>query len=387
MKEKKKFFACLAIIFAFSVLAIIMFSYQPVKAERNDFERGITYATFDTELLGNEDEYRNIDKMLTIGADWVSFVPIWYQDNATSTEITRDSDLSPTDENMREFIRYFHEKKVRILLKPFVDARDQTWRAKFEPDNWSVWFEEYQNFIWHFANIAEEEAVELFCVGCEYTSSDQDQYGNWSVTIEGIKDRYSGDLIYAADYPSYDEVCFWDLLDFVGIDAYFPLYEDDNPSLSDLIDGWNNALDEVEDWLEESENDDKNVIFTEIGYESKPKCWESPGYTDSDKTDVIAQDMCYKALFSTAPGRSWLEGMFIWWWDNPSTDDAEGGLIDNGWTPKGKPAEVTIMWYYSLYSKVNYTLFVLVSFSLIIVLLGVTILIIKKYVRKRKEKR
>jgi len=189
------------------------------------------------------------------------------------------------------------------MLKPYVDAEDDTWRAEFEPTNWSEWFASYQTFIWHYAEMAENYNIELFCVGCEYKSSDADRYENWSITIEGIRTRYSGKIIYSADWSNYGDICFWNLLDFIGIDAYFPLFNGDDPALSNLINGWNDALDGVEDWLETSGNDDKDVIFSEVGYESQPKCWKCPGDTGSNEVDVAAQDLCYQALFSTIPGR------------------------------------------------------------------------------------
>lgn len=361
-----------------SIIALFAEDYRPVAPKNSDFQRGISYVPFDTDLLLDEEEYKNIDQMLNIGATWVSIVPIWYQDNETSTEITSDYELAPSDKSILEFVHNLQEKDIKIMLKPMVDAIDQTWRAKFEPTNWSVWFASYQNFIWHFADMAEEEEIELFCVGCEYTSSDQDLYDNWSVTIEGIRARYSGDIVYAADYPSYDKVCFWDLLDYVGIDSYFPLYEGENPSLADLIDGWNTALDEVEEWLKESGNDDKNVIFTEVGYEAQPNCWESPGFTGSDELDVNAQDMCFKAMFSTAPGKAWLEGIFIWWWDNPTTHDAGGGLNDNGWTPKGKPAENTITNYYKYSFGFSVRIFLIIMFMIDLSAIGIIIILHKR---------
>jgi len=79
------------------------------------------------------------------------------------------------------------------------------------------------------------------------------------------------------------------------------------PSIQDLTKGWNDALDNIEDRLKDSNFDGKEVIFTEVGYESQPKCWESPGYTGKKEIDVFAQDMCYKALFSSVPNRSWIK--------------------------------------------------------------------------------
>ena len=324
-------------------------SYDPIISQNPNFQRGITYVPFATDLLLNENEYDNINRMLATNSEWVALIPIWYQENGTSTIITPHAEESPSDASIRYAIQYLHSKNKNVMLKPYVDARDETWRAEFQPLNWSAWFSSYQKFIWHYAEIAEDEDIELFCVGCEYKSSDTMRYDDWLTTITGIWNRYSGNLTYAADWSNYDSVCFWDLLDYIGIDAYFPLYEGNNPNLSDLINGWNLALNNIEEWHIQSNFSDIQIIFTEVGYESQPICWENPAETGKNAVDLNAQDLCYKALFSTVPSRQWLEGMFIWWWDNPTTHDTGGGLNNNGWTPKGKPSEITISNYYGFY--------------------------------------
>ncbi|MGQ4874344.1 MAG: glycoside hydrolase family 113 [Promethearchaeia archaeon] len=375
---KKKLFIIFIILLIIFIpaLALISLDYYPKIPKNPQFKRGITYVPFSSDLLLDEDEYKNIDHMLSIGADWVALVPIWYQKNYTSTEIMSNYEDTPSDKSIREAIEYFHDKGKKVMLKPYIDSLDEVWRAEFQPTNWTEWFKSYQNFIWHFSEIAEDENVEIFCVGCEYISSDEDRYLNWSKTIEGIRGRYSGKLTYAADWTNYDSVCFWDLLDYIGIDAYFPLSEKNNPSFSDLINGWNDALDNIEKWLKDEFNSEKEVIFTEVGYESQPKCWQNPAATESEESDVYAQNMCYKALFATIPDRSWLGGMFIWWWDNPSTDDADGGLDDIGFTPKGKPAEFTISLYYNIIA--DRIVFPISTSIFCVIIIGIIILILRR---------
>lgn len=376
------------IVSFFSFLYLNYTYYRPIELKNSKFQRGITYVAFDKDLLLKESEYDNIDMMLNLGADWVSIVPIWYQKTDSSINITEDDDLTPSDKSIIELIEYLHNKDKKILLKPLVDSYDETWRAEFEPTNWSLWFSSYQNFMLHYADIAQQEDIELFCVGCEYKSSDETHYYNWSKTIEGIRSIYKGSITYAADWSNYEDICFWDLVDYIGIDAYFPLYYHEFliPSIQDLINGWNDALDDIEEWLEDSDFDDKKVIFTEVGYESQPKCWESPGYTGKVEVDINAQDMCYKALFSSIPDRSWIKGMFIWWWDNPSTHDVGGGLINNGWTPKGKPAEDTISNCYKSFNEKNPNdLDKIIGLILSFCILGTTIIFIIIIDKKSKR--
>ena len=236
MNKQKNFIVILILILIFIPISFLIVIYSIPSTPRNlNFRRGMTYAPFSTDLLEDNDEYENIDDMLSLGVDWVSVVPIWHQENKTSTDIFSSFEESPSDKGIEKFIKYLHSKNVEVMLKPYVDALDDTWRAEFEPSSWDDWFDSYQDFIYHYTKMADEEDVEMFCVGCEYKSSDVNEYDNWEDTIKGIKKRYSGPITYAADWSNYYDVCFWELLDYIGIDAYFPLYEGDNPELSDLI--------------------------------------------------------------------------------------------------------------------------------------------------------
>jgi hypothetical protein len=317
-------------------------AYSPAVPASGGFMRGMTYATFQAGLLNQDAEYANIDRMLALGCDWVAVTPIWYQDSAVSTVVAPDPAESPGDDEISRFIAYLHAKGIKVLLKPCVDARDGAWRAEFNPQSVESWFESYRDFIFHFAEMAAAANVEMFCAGCEYKWSDENQRDQWALTIQGIRQRYPGKLVYAADWSNYQRVAFWDLVDFVGIDAYFPLSFESDPPLSKLRDGWAAALDAIEGWLRSSGLGWRKVVFTEVGYESKPGCWQNPGDTSGASADAAAQDACYKALLMTAPARDWLDGIVFWWWDNPSTHDAGGGPDNAGWTPKGKPAEQTL---------------------------------------------
>ena len=47
----------------------------------------------------------------------------------------------------------------------------------------------------------------------------------WIELIQKVRAVYQGQLTYAANYDNYQEVDFWEHLDFIGINAYFPLRE------------------------------------------------------------------------------------------------------------------------------------------------------------------
>jgi len=121
------------------------------------------------------------------------------------------------------------------------------WRGEIQPSD--EWFESYSNFINFFAEFAEQNDVELFCVGCEYkeTTGETEQ---WENVIQGVRERYSGPITYAADWTNYQDIEGWDYVDYVGIGAYFPLtLFNSDQTFEELKTVWNNHANEIEAWL------------------------------------------------------------------------------------------------------------------------------------------
>ena len=49
---------------------------------------------------------------------------------------------------------------------------------------------------------------------------------------------YSGKLTFGANwYLEYEDVTFWDDLDYIGIQAYFPLTKKENQGVDELVKG------------------------------------------------------------------------------------------------------------------------------------------------------
>lgn len=321
--------------------------YKPVVSANPAFQRGITYFPVKAPLSELPGQKKNLERMLATGVDWVALVAVWYQQSRTSTLIGPDPKETASDESVREVIRFLHAKGAKVMLKPYVNSHDGVWRATFEPKNVDTWFSSYRRFINHYAEMAAEEDVEMLCVGVEYSWCDRRNRDQWLDVVDAVRSRYDGPLTYAAHWRVYQDVCFWDAVDYVGVDAYFPLSKKDDVGLSTLVKAWEGPLNKMGSWRYRARLTDKEVIFTEVGYQSRPGCWKTPGVTKSDEVDTDAQALCYKALFMAAPARRWLRGIYIWSWDRWGVN--AGGPKNNKWTPKRKPAETVLSDYYNSY--------------------------------------
>jgi hypothetical protein len=95
---------------------------------------------------------------------------------------------------------------------------------------------------------------------------------HWRRVVAEARRAYSGRLTYAANFDQYDSVSFWDALDLIGINAYFPLRRWELPGLAGadldghLAAGWRRVLSGIDGFRRRWSLEDRQVLFTEIGY-------------------------------------------------------------------------------------------------------------------------
>jgi hypothetical protein len=236
-----------------------------------------------------------------------------------------------------------HARNMSIMLKPHVDCANGVWRGFISFSNegdWQAWFSQYELFINHYATLAQACGVEEFCVGVEYVGTVHRE-AEWRTVIDSVRANFSGLLTYAANWDNYGQVPFWDALDVVGIDAYFPLTNDTDPDFSTIMTGWSHWKAAIANFQTTVQ---KTVVFTEIGYCSQDGTNTEPwNWTLSGIVDLKEQTDCYEAVFQTFWREPWFGGIYWWVWD---PDPAAGGPADVHYTPHGKPAEDVLKTYY-----------------------------------------
>ncbi|WP_299490917.1 hypothetical protein [Acaryochloris sp. IP29b_bin.137] len=94
---------------------------------------------------------------------------------------------------------------------------------------------------------------------------------HWRQLIHQTRLIYTGQLTYAANFDQYQSVGFWDDLDLIGINAYFPLrsqaqYGSQRQLKKQLVAGWRQIFSDIETFRQEQSITDKAVVFTELGY-------------------------------------------------------------------------------------------------------------------------
>ena len=290
-----------------------------------------------------------IESVASTGADWLAVAPSWSQETYRSTKMRPDPVRTPPDDEVLSLIKAAHDAGLHVLLKPFIESRDSVWRGDFSPKDLPNWFAEYSTMTRHYAELGQQAQVNMFSVGSELDFSEETYLIGWRALIADVRRVYAGSLTYAASHTSsprgggYRRTPFWGELDFIGIDAYFPMAAR-MISPSQLAATWENWLGEIERW-HESSGLKQPIIFTELGYRSvvgaaiqpSPRKWDHEG-----QTDVALQANLYAAFFGVPYRREILRGVFWWHWKpSPISED------DTSFVPNGKPAEDVLRRGYS----------------------------------------
>lgn len=279
--------------------------------------------------------------ILQTNANWTSVIPFAFLPDENKPGLVFDSEWQWIGERIEgavEAIQLMHKSNVSVMLKPQIWVGRGVFTGEIQMNNESDWkkFEqEYGNFILTFAKLAEREKVEMLCVGTEMHHVAVDRPFFWKELIKEIRIVYSGKVTYAENWDCYDQVPFWNDLDFIGIDAYFPIAEGNNPSDRKLYEGWKKLDLELSSY---SEKLDKSIIFTEYGYRSIAACAESPwNYKSESNVSEQAQYRALKALYDVMWEKPYFAGGFLWKW-YPDHINA-GGSKNTMFTVQNKKAE------------------------------------------------
>lgn len=289
----------------------------------------------------------NLDFLYRNNIEWITLVP-WgflqtYDDPDVSHHRGYDDYIHRT--------QFLKERGFKVFLKPHVWINDDNsgkWRSDIYPTSdadWELWKETYSEFILKYAEVAEETNADMYCIGTEFTRLTLEKEYYWRDLIKKVRKIYSGKITYASNwYKEYEKLGFWDELDYIGIQAYFPISNNEKPQIKDLKEGWNRYL---PTFKKLSQKHKKQILFTEMGYKSttdsamRPWEWIDHAAEGDFLFCDATQANCYSAFFKSVWPQDWFAGVHIW---QMRSDHEERYTNNNNvdFTPLGKTAESII---------------------------------------------
>lgn len=287
----------------------------------------------------------HVQPLVNLNANYAAVMPFGFISDLSQPKIifnTQRQWFGETKLGAQQYIETLQNAKIKIMLKPQIWVRHGEFTGYLKMTNEANWIlleNSYSKFILEFAQLAQEMHVDVFCIGTELEQFIANRPEYWNVLIQKIKTIYNGKLTYAANWDEFKSTPFWNQLDYIGIDAYFPVSNEKTPTVKACLLGWKTHKETLKLY---SKKYNKAILFTEFGYRSINFTAKAPWMSDRSITQVNleAQTNATKALFQTFWNEDWFAGGFIWkWYHNHHT---AGGENNSRFTPQNKPVESII---------------------------------------------
>ena len=305
---------------------------KPVPTARHApfFQAGFAYShiggSYDSQVSSVE-----LGKMRAAGGNIVQLLVFAYVYRLNAPRMGTGSHGS--DQILRGGISRAKAAGLRVMVKL------QTWGpgfsdGKFSADigmthdaDWRAFMANYRRYVLRYAQLAADTNADILCIGTELAQVTQTAVltSHWRALAEEVRSIYHGPLTYAAHSSEVEGVPFWDSLDYIGVDGYYPIAK--LPA----------ALDNLERL---SARWNRPVIFTEAGFASSPYALTEPwraGPTEAspDFVRLDLQEKGWQTLLAELWRRDFIWGVYAWKWHPNRT---WGGPTNADHTPQGKPA-------------------------------------------------
>lgn len=293
----------------------------------------------------NPIDIEHVEPLININATHAAVMPFGFMRDKNNPEIIFNSErqwFGETALGVKQYVEMLRTQNIQIMLKPqiWIGRGEFTGHIELETETqWQQFEISYEKFILEYAQLAENLKIKLFCIGTELERFIKNRPEYWNILIKKIKQIYTGKLIYSANWDEYHKTPFWNELDYIGINAYFPLTDEQTPSVESCktaMQKWKTEMHEF------SMTHNKSILFTEFGYRSVDFTAKQPWRFDRDMNvvNLEGQVNATQAFFEMFWNEDWIMGGFIWkWFPNHET---AGGIDDSQFSPQNKPVEAVI---------------------------------------------
>lgn len=280
--------------------------------------RGITISTHGGGRdWGSDAMIPTMEDIRAIGANWISIHPYARINADGSLRFERFDPLDPPEYLVRP-IREAHRLGLSICIKPHIAywGSPFSWRGEIDfkrDEEWQRFWADYGEWITLLAAACRE--ADGFVVGTELdrTLHFEDE---WRDVITRVREHTDAPLTYASNWTDYTQVPFWDALDVIGIQAYFPLTDKTSYSEADIRSGWQRQMAELRRYAEPL---NRKILFTELGYNQSHQApiepWDYAVHGDDARS---IQAICMRIALEAINAEDRVVGALLWkWFPNP----------------------------------------------------------------------
>lgn len=254
----------------------------------------------------------------SINTTWISLEPSIHS-RSNTTSILYDTPRHhwrESSEGIRDIIAIAKNYGLKVMINPKLVLlnTNEKLQQKTEAD-WIRWEKNYIEFITIYAKMAEELSVNILSIGSGLDDIFLARPLFTKKIILEVRKHYKGELIYSADWNTFHKLTLWHDLDFIGINGYFPLSEERNPSVDKLKIAWATWVDKLRYF---SQTYRKKIVFSEYGYMAIDNCTAQniPNLKikKDQKLNLHAQKNALEALWQVLSKESFWAGGFLKKW-------------------------------------------------------------------------
>jgi len=324
--------------------------------DRPDRIRGVTLGIIEDNRLpvegyGSPKSAWALEEIAALGAEWVSVTPYGTMISCDDAQVIPYFEF-PRERMERQVvdtIAQAKERGLKVFLIPHVYPWDWCWRGYLRPgggpsgthEGWEAWFASYREFILAWARIAAAGGVDMMSIGVEFKSASS-RFPDRFATLAGeVRAVFPGLLTYSANWDEVQDVPFWDHLDYIGLNSFYPMADGPTASPREMAAraaGIAGGLEFV------ARSYGKPVLFTEVGFKAlrgalrEPWIW--PEHVVNGEVDEPLQALLFDITFSTFWGKDWFAGLFVWRYLSDPSDYSQE--YPYGYATRLKPAEKVI---------------------------------------------
>ena len=299
--------------------------------------RGYSSAPFEQTLL----------EAKRLGSTWVSLTPFArvYDLRSTGISLSFEAPFAANRSAIARSIQQAHALGLRVLIVPHLWVESGGWRGELDPGSdaaWAEWARNYRAFLLTWAEVARDSHADMLAVGVELRSWLTTAHAtSFQPILRDVRKVYPGLLTYAGNWDDIEQTVILGDLDVIGLNAFFPLAEQDGATYGQLAEGGRGVKDRLAKlaafWQ-------KPIFFNEFGYTTRKdpaiRPWEWPDKMSNVLPDQAAQATAYRALLAAFVDEPWFAGFFVWrLYADPDDISQEA---EWGFSPRGKQAELAL---------------------------------------------
>jgi hypothetical protein len=286
---------------------------------------------------------RLLDRLVADDLNSLSIAFPVYTDGLHSNLVHPGAD-TPSDAALAALVGQAKARGFTVMLRPVLDEASilPHWRGQIQPTSPSAWFQSYGAIVVSYARLAQRAGADSIGVGTELDSMEPNVDG-WRRLIAGVRQVFSGEITYSVNWEtsaSNYRTGFWPDLDFLSVDAYFPL--DRTPAVAtipQMTADWQRWLDLLQGL---NRPFGKPIVFTEVGVAPKLGAHLKPWNTQAGTQLDLEEQRAYYEATCAATTRS-ISGLY-WWAAGPGLP---GDLAAEDYNPLGRPAEAAMQACYA----------------------------------------